>query len=234
MQAIIMAAGAGTRLKPLTDTIPKAMVPINGKPILQLIIEQLKTTGVKDVVIIVHYLKDKIIDYFGDGKKLGVKITYVEQKELKGSADAILKAQPYIKDDRFFAIACDSLFETSLLKRLLAHKSEGVFTCTEVEDGRRYGILITKGPKVIQIIEKPEHPPTNLANLSVYILPKKVFAACKAVKPGPRGELWLPEAIQMLIEQGVDFEYEICNHILDIGTHEQLAEAQDLARKLGL
>jgi len=86
MQAIIMAAGAGTRLKPLTDTMPKAMVSINGKPILQLIIEQLKTVGVTDFVVIVHYLKDKIIDYFGDGKKLGVKIHYAEQKELKGSA----------------------------------------------------------------------------------------------------------------------------------------------------
>ncbi len=234
MQAIILAAGRGTRLQPLTDTTPKAMLLINGKPMLQLILEQIKTAGVTEVVIIVNYLKDHIINYFGNGSKMGLKITYVEQPELKGSADAIARAEPHITDKRFLVIACDSLFETHLLKRLLKHTSPGVFTCTEVEDGRRYGILVTEGKRVIKIIEKPEQPPTNLANLSVYILPHEIFKACKEVKQGIRGEYWLPDAIQMLIEQGIVFEYEICSHILDIGTPEQLAEAQILAKKIGL
>jgi bifunctional UDP-N-acetylglucosamine pyrophosphorylase/glucosamine-1-phosphate N-acetyltransferase len=234
MQAIIMAAGRGTRLQPLTDTTPKAMLPINGKPMLEIILGQLKTVGVTEVVIIVNYLKEHITKYFGSGSKIGMKITYVEQPELKGSADAIARAEPFITDKRFLVIACDSLFETHLLKRLLEHTSPGVFTCTEVEDGRRYGILVTEGKKVLRIIEKPENPPTNLANLSVYILPHEIFKACKEVKPGLKGEYWLPEAIQMLIDKGMHFEYEICSHILDIGTPEQLAEAQELAKKLGL
>jgi bifunctional UDP-N-acetylglucosamine pyrophosphorylase/glucosamine-1-phosphate N-acetyltransferase len=234
MQAIILAAGRGTRLQPLTDTTPKAMLSINGKPMLQIILEQVKTVGVTEVVIIVNYLKDHIKTYFGNGSKMGLKITYVEQPELRGSADAIARAEKHITDKRFLVIACDSLFETHLLKRLLKHTSPGVFTCTEVEDGRRYGILMTEGKKVVKIIEKPENPPTNLANLSVYILPHEIFKACREVKPGPKGEYWLPEAIQMLIEQGIEFEYEICSHILDIGTPEQLAEAQILAKKLGL
>ncbi|MEM3154841.1 MAG: sugar phosphate nucleotidyltransferase [Candidatus Woesearchaeota archaeon] len=234
MQAIILAAGRGTRLQPLTDTTPKAMLLINGKPMLQIILEQLKTVGVKEVVIIVNYLKEHIINHFGDGSKMGLKITYVEQPELKGSADAIARAEPYITDKRFLVIACDSLFETHLLKRLLKHTSPGVFTCTEVEDGRRYGILMTEGKRVVKIIEKPEQPPTNLANLSVYILPREIFKACKEVKQGLKGEYWLPDAIQMLIEKGIVFEYEVCSHILDIGTPEQLAEAQEMAKKLGL
>lgn len=234
MQAIILAAGRGTRLQPLTDTTPKAMLPINGKPMLEIILHQLKSVGVTEVVVIVNYLKEHIKKHFGNGSKIGMKITYVEQPELKGSADAIARAEGHITDKRFFVIACDSLFETHLLKRLLKHTSPGVFTCTEVEDGRRYGILITEGRKVTRIIEKPENPPTNLANFSVYILPHEIFKACKEVKEGVKGEYWLPDAIQMLIDKGIEFEYEVCSHILDIGTPEQLAEAQEMAKKLNL
>ena len=234
MKAVVMAAGAGTRLQPLTLDTPKAMIPVNGKPMLQVLLEQLKTAGVTEVVIIVHYLKDKIISYFGDGSKLGLKLTFVEQKEMKGSADAVLCAAPYVKDDRFFVIACDSLFETDQLSRVLAHKSDGVFTCKEVTDGRPFGILITEGKRIKQVIEKPENPPTNLANFSVYLLPQAVFEACRTVKPGVKGEYWLVDAIQMLIDKGKVFEFEVSKHILDIGTHEQLAEAQILAKKLNL
>jgi len=234
MQAVVTAAGKGTRLQPLTLDIPKAMIPVNGKPMLQIILEQLKTVGVTEVTIIVHYLKDKIIDYFGDGTKIGLKLNYVEQKEMKGTADAVLCAEQHITDDKFILIFCDSLFETDHLDKLLAHKSDGVFTCSEVEDGRRFGILVTDGPRVTQFIEKPENPPTNLASLSVFVMPKQIFGACKRVKVGPKGEMWLTDAIQMLINEGMNFEYEISKHIIDIGTHEQYAEAQELAKKLNL
>ncbi|MCX6708045.1 MAG: nucleotidyltransferase family protein [Candidatus Woesearchaeota archaeon] len=234
MQAVILAAGEGTRLRPLTLQTPKAMVPINGRPMLEILLSQLKSAGISDVVIVVYYLKEKIMDYFGDGSKFGMKIKYAVQQGIKGSADAVAQAEPFVTDKRFFVIACDSLFETDLLKRVMAHKSEGMFTCKEVEDGRRYGILITEGKRVKRIIEKPEVPPSNLANFSVYIFPGEIFDACKKVPAGLKGEHWLPDAIQLLIDKGVVFEYEISKHILDIGTPEQLAEAQDLARKLGL
>ncbi len=237
MQAIILAAGRGTRLQPLTDTIPKAMVPVNGTPILETIIKQLKTVGVTEVVIIVHYLKDQIINYFGDGTKIGLKIKYVEQKELTGSANAVLLAEQHITDKRFFVIACDSLFETDQLARVLAHKSaDGVFTCKEVtyEQAKQLGVLFIEGPRVTKIIEKPKDPPSILANFSVYLLPRDIFDACKKVPQGPKGEYWLPEAIQMLIDRGMIFEFEISKHILDIGNHDQYAEAQVLAKKLGL
>ena len=234
MQAVILAAGRGTRLQPLTDTIPKAMVPINGRPQLEILLEQLKTVKVTDVLIIVHYLKDKIINHFGDGSKFGMKIQYVEQKEMKGTANAVSYAESFVKDKKFFLIFCDSLFETDLLERLLKHKSDGVFTCREVEDPRRFGVLMVEGKKVVKFIEKPEVPPSKLASFSVFIMPREIFGACKKVEPKVKGEYWLTDAIQILIDKGVVFEYEISKHILDIGTHEQLAEAQDLARKLGL
>ncbi len=237
MQAIILAAGKGTRLHPLTLETPKPMIPVNGKPMLQIILEQLKTAGVTDVVLVVHYLKDKIIDYFKDGSQIGLKITYVDQKEMRGSADAIAKCEPYVTDDKFFVIACDSLFETDQLSRVLAHKdADGVFTCKEVtyEAAKQLGVLFVEGNRVTKIIEKPQDPPSVLANFSVYLLPKAVFKACKEVPQGPKGEYWLPEAIQMLIDEGKSFEYEVSKHILDIGNHDQLAEAQELAKKLNL
>ncbi len=234
MQAVILAAGRGTRLQPITDTIPKAMVLINGKPQLEILIDQLKTVGVNDITIVVHYMKEKIINHFGDGSRFNVKIRYVEQKEMLGTANAVLCTEPFVKDQKFFLIYCDSLFETDLLERLLKHKSDGVFTCREVKDPSRFGILMIEGNKVVKFIEKPEHPPSHLASFSVFIMTNKIFEACKKIKPGPKGEYWLTDAIQLLIDGGTIFEYEVSKHILDIGTHEQLAEAQDLARELGL
>ena len=234
MQAVVLAAGQGTRLQPLTLDIPKAMILVNGKPMLQIILEQLKSVGVTDVVIVVHYLKDKIINYFRDGSKIGLKIKYVEQKEMKGTADAVLCAEKYITEDKFFLIFCDSLFETDQLTRLLAHKADGVFTVREVADPRRFGVIVTKGKKVVKFVEKPEQPISNLASFSVFIMPKQIFSACKKIAPGPKGEYWLTDAIQLLIDQGMNFEYEISKYILDIGTHEQYADAQELAKKLGL
>lgn len=235
MKAVILAAGAGTRLRPLTNDIPKAMIPVNGKPMLQIILEQLKTIDVTEAVIIVHYLKDKIIDYFGDGSRFGLKIKYAEQKKMLGTADAVLKAEQYIKDNKFILIFCDSLFETDQLKRLLAHKNaDGVFTCKEVDDIRRFGILITEGKKVKKFIEKPETAPSKLASFSVFLMPIEIFDACKKIPKGPKGEYWLTDAIQLLIDKGMTFEYETSRHILDIGTHEQYKEAQELAKKLKL
>lgn len=235
MQAVVLAAGRGTRLQPITDKVPKAMVTVNGKPMLQIVLEQLKSVGVKDIVIVVNYLKEKVIDYFGDGTKFGLKIKYVEQKEMKGTADAVSHAEPFITDDKFWLIFCDSLFETDQLTRILEHKDvDGVFTCKEVEDGRAFGILVTDGKKVTQFVEKPENPPTNLASFSVFMMPREIFEACKKVTPKAKGELWLTDAIQLLIDSGKTFTYEKSQHIIDIGTHEQLAAAQELAKKLGL
>jgi bifunctional UDP-N-acetylglucosamine pyrophosphorylase/glucosamine-1-phosphate N-acetyltransferase len=234
MEAVILAAGQGKRLLPLTQDIPKAMILINGKPMLQVILEQLKSVGITDIVIVVHYLKEKIMNYFGDGKKFGTTIRYVVQPAMKGSADAVVCAEPFITGKQFLCIACDSLFETALLGRILAHKSDGVFTCRKVPDARRYGVLVTEGNKVMRVIEKPEHPPTNFANHSVYLLPREIFAACKKVKPSVGAEYWLVDAIQILIDSGMTFEYEISENILDIGTQEQYQEAQELAKKLGL
>jgi bifunctional UDP-N-acetylglucosamine pyrophosphorylase/glucosamine-1-phosphate N-acetyltransferase len=235
MKAIVLAAGAGTRLKPITNNIPKAMILINGKPMLQILLEQLKTAGINEMVIIVHYMKDKIIDYFGDGSKFGVRISYAEQKEMLGTADAVSYAEPYITEEKFLLVYCDSLFETDLLKRLMSHENaDGVFTCRAVEDPRRFGVILTAGKKITKFIEKPETPISNLASFSIFVMPKEIFEACKKIPKGPKGEYWITDAIQLMIDDGMIFEYEISEYVLDIGTLEQYKEAQDLAKELNL
>lgn len=234
MKAVILAAGKGTRLKPLTDVLPKALIPLNGKPILEIILEQLKSVGIIEIIIIVNHLQEQIKDHFQNGEKLGMTLQYVEQKEMLGTANALLQAESFIDEEKFICLACDSLFETDLLKKLLNNKSGGVITAREVEDGRRFGILLTNNKKVLKILEKPENPPSNLANLSVYLLPREIFSACKFIPASKTGEYYLPDAIKLLIDQGITFEYELSKHIIDIGTHEQLKEAEKLAKGLGL
>jgi dTDP-glucose pyrophosphorylase len=233
MQAVILAAGKGSRLEPLTLETPKPMLLINGKPMLQIVLERFKEIDVSEVVIIVHHLKEKIISYFGDEFK-GIKIKYVEQVEMKGTADALTYAERYITEDKFLCIAVDSLFEKDLLQRIIKHDADGVFTVTKVEDPKRYGVLMIDGKRVITVVEKSNNPPSNLANLSVYLFPSSIFKACREVELSERGEYELTDAIQILIDDGKVFEYEVSEQILDIGTPEQLKEARKLGKKLGL
>jgi len=234
MQAIILAAGKGKRLEPLTLTTPKAMIKINSKPILQILLEQLKSVGIIEIVIVVHHMKEQIIGFFGDGSKFGIKITYAEQKEMKGSADAVLAARPHISGRKFLVIACDSLFETEQLNRLLAVKSPGAISVHTVEDARRFGSIVHDGNYVQRIVEKSENPPSKLINTSIYLLPHEIFDACKNVKQSVAGEYWITDAINDLIAQGIKFEFREVKQWVDIGTFEQYDEAQQLARKLGL
>ena len=173
-------------------------------------------------------MKDKIIDHFGNGEKFGLKITYVEQKEMKGTGDAILQTESQIFDQEFLCIAGDSLFETDLLKRIIANSAEGVITCKEVDDGRKYGILEMEEGFVKRIIEKPENPSTNLANFSIYKFPKKIFEALHRIPLSSRGEYEVTDAIQILIDEGTKFRCEKVQKVIDIGTIEQFEEAQKL------
>ncbi len=233
MKAVILAAGKGTRLLPLTKENPKPLVPINGTPMLEIILKQLKKVGITEAVIIIHHLKGKIMNYC-EGSPFGMSTICVEQEEMNGTADAVLHAESQINEDKFLCLAVDSFFETSLLDKVLKAEGEGVIACREVEDASPYGVLVTEDEKVVDIVEKSANPPSNLANFSVYMFPKEIFAACKKIKPSPRGELEITDAIKLLIDEGKNFTFVKSNHIMDIGTHEQLKEAEELAKKLEL
>jgi UDP-N-acetylglucosamine diphosphorylase / glucose-1-phosphate thymidylyltransferase / UDP-N-acetylgalactosamine diphosphorylase / glucosamine-1-phosphate N-acetyltransferase / galactosamine-1-phosphate N-acetyltransferase len=231
MQAIILAAGRGKRLNELTEEIPKVLMPVNGKSTIEIILKQLSETGIKEAVIIVNYKKEKIIEKLGN-EIYGIKIKYAEQKETNGTATAVLAAEPHIKSEKFFVIAGDSIFPTEILKKIKQKISDGVMAVCKVNNPSSFGVIETENQCIKKIIEKSQNPPTNLANTSIYYLPKEIFDACSRVPLSKRGEYELTEAIQLLIDNGKKIEYEIIENWIDIGTKKQLEEAQQLIKEL--
>ncbi len=192
MKAVIMAAGEGVRLKPLTSTRPKVMLSVAGKPILHHLIVEAKKAGISEVLIVVRYLKEKVIDYF-KGKDLGLKITFVEQGRENGTAAAILAAEKEIQDT-FVVLAGDTITEASVIRKVIdAHKKNGqnrkiTLGVKKVANPHLYGVVELSGDTVSIFEEKPEHPKTDLANLSIYCMDASVFSEIRSIPRSPRGE----------------------------------------------
>lgn len=233
MEAVILAAGQGKRLRPITEHIPKAMVLVNEKPMLQIILDQLRTVGVTRATIVVHYKKEKIITYFGKQYN-GITLNYAEQDAMTGDAHAILCAKPYVKEDKFILVACDNLFPTTHIKKILNHNSDGVMSACNVstEQAKRMGVLFTEAGKVTKIIEKSPNPPSTLANAYLHYMPKAAFDAIPHIDAGAGGEFRFVDAIQHMINNGKTITYQELDTWLDIGTPEQLEEAQKLAKNI--
>ncbi len=206
MKAVILAGGVGTRLQPIIgNNNLKVMLEYSDKPLLQRTIEILKEKGIKDIVLVVSYHKEKIMEYFGNGSKFGANIEYVFQKHPKGgTADAVSYAKEKIGNEKFLLIYGDNIFHPNTLERLLeASKNfDGVMCGKEVENPSNYGILEIQNGKVEKIHEKPENPPSNIANTGLFVLPKEIFSAIEQTALSPTGEYYLTDSIQILINKG--------------------------------
>jgi len=183
MKAVVLAAGEGKRMKPISDKIPKMMIPILDKPFLEYVLMEIKKAGIKDIVIVISPKNgDKIKDYFQDGKKLGLNINYVLQEKRNGTADAISKAKKYLDTEYFLVHYGDSLTETNLpLKLLKNFKKESdldtYLTMRKEENTSRYGVARFEGKNIAEIVEKPEKgkEPSNMVMMGVFILKTKSF-----------------------------------------------------------
>lgn len=233
MKALILAAGKGKRLRPITEDIPKAMVEIGGKPILERIILQLRPF-IKDFVIVVGYQKEKVTNYFGKGEKLGVNITYTEQKELLGTGHAILQAEQGLQGEKnFLMIFADTYFDEKQLKEILEKEADGVIAVTTVFDPSNYGIVeLDNNSRVVNVLEKPSSPPTNLAVLGIYRLPAEIFTELKKIKPSERGEYELVDAVRPLLVK--QLWKAVMIQAKDVGTLEELENARKEEQKLGV
>jgi UDP-N-acetylglucosamine diphosphorylase / glucose-1-phosphate thymidylyltransferase / UDP-N-acetylgalactosamine diphosphorylase / glucosamine-1-phosphate N-acetyltransferase / galactosamine-1-phosphate N-acetyltransferase len=202
-QAVIMVAGDATRMRPLTDNMPKCMIELNCKPLLAYTIDILRNNGINNLVLIVGYKKKVIQDYFKTNYT-DMKVQFVEQRQRLGTGHAVKQAEPYIKGE-FMVANGDVLFENSLIKNLLSDHKTGEITITaeEVPDARPYGALIIKDDMITDIIEKSPNPPTNLINAGFYIFPKGTFRAIKQTKKSPRGEYELTDSVRFMINFGV-------------------------------
>jgi bifunctional UDP-N-acetylglucosamine pyrophosphorylase/glucosamine-1-phosphate N-acetyltransferase len=207
LKAVILAAGEGVRLQPITSTRPKHLIKVGGKPILEHGLNAVKTAGINEAVIVVHYMGDVIRQYFGDGKRFGLKIDYVEQKEILGTGNAASFAEPYVKDD-FLLVYGDLLFSADAVKNVIdlygKEKPAAAMAVVPVEKTEDYGIVQLEDEKhVKRIVEKPksEEAPTDLANAGIYVLSAEIFDKIRETKASARGELELTDATSLLLRE---------------------------------
>lgn len=232
MKAVIIAAGKGTRMGPLTENRPKAMLPIANRPLLEHIIVSIKAAGIKDFLIVTGYLRGKIIDYFGDGEKLGVNIEYIEQQSQKGTADAISVVKNSVTE-RFLVTNGDVLAGIPDIKNILDAKGEVVLAAKKVAAPQEYGILNVEGDRIVKIVEKPKKPLSNLANAGIYVFELSIFDAIENTSPSPRGEYEITDSIQHLIDSGKSSGYVSLKKWQDIGFPWHMLEANEMMLKDG-
>jgi len=233
MKAVILAAGEGMRLQPITSTRPKHLIKIGGKPILEHCLNAVKTSGIDEALIVIHYMGDAIRQYFGDGKNFGLKIEYVEQKAVLGTGNAVSIVEPYVKDD-FLLVYGDLLFSAKAVKNVIdAYKREkpaATMAVVPVENPEDYGIVELEDEEhVKRIVEKPnsKEAPSNLANAGIYIFSMEIFDKIRKTQASARGEWEITDAIsQLLQEKKMVIAVKISrDNWIDIGRPWDLLEA---------
>jgi len=206
MQAVVLAAGQGTRLRPLTEDKPKGMVEVAGKPILTHCFEQLIELGADELHVVVGYKKQAIIEHYGDSFE-SVPITYSHQREQDGLAHALLTVEEQIDDD-FMLMLGDNIFQANLedvVNRQAETRADAAFLVEEVpyEEASRYGVCDTNQyGEIVEVVEKPDDPPSNLVMTGFYTFTPEIFHACHLVQPSNRGEYEISDAVDLLLASG--------------------------------
>jgi len=206
LKAVVLAAGEGRRLRPLTLTRPKHMIQIGGKPLLEHHLASLRDAGIKEILLIVHYKSDQIKMHFGDGSKLGISIQYIHQRDIKGTADAFGLAEDYV-DGEFLATYGDLLITPEVVKSALdLHLKDApvaTLTTVEVDHPERYAVVKLVQNRVVKIVEKPpsESIDSRQINAGIYIFSPEIFKVIKRTGKSPRGEQEITDSIKMLIER---------------------------------
>ncbi len=235
MQAVILTAGEGTRMRPLTLTRPKTMLPIAGKPILQYNIEALRENGIKDILMITGYHESKVKEYFKNGDKFNVNIKYHTQKEQLGTANAIKYARKHVEDE-FIVLNGDIITEAATITDLLSHhkKADTTIVLREVEDPSQFGVVKLKEDNIKDIIEKPpaDKAPSNLINTGIYLFNHKIFDYIEKTKKSPRGEYEITDSIKMQIKDNLTIKGIISKRRwIDVGKPWELLEANETLLK---
>jgi len=197
MKCVILAAGEGNRMHPLTYTRPKVMLPIAGKPILEWNLLNARAAGLKEFIFVVSYKSEMVREYFGDGKPWNVKIIYVNQGKAMGTAHAIGTVEPFVSD--CMVMCGDTIFGVNDIKQIA--KKGTKIGLVKIENPREYGIVELKGKRVVKIYEKMEHPLSNTINAGIYHFNKRIFNFIRKTEKSPRGEYEITDSINMLIKK---------------------------------
>ena len=233
MKGLILSGGKGTRLRPITHTSAKQLVPVANKPVLFYGIEAMAEAGIEEIgIIIAPETGDEIRAAVGDGSQFGVAITYVEQDEPLGLAHASLTAEAFLDGEPFVMYLGDNLLQggiSDLVASFRASRPDALILLTPVDDPQNYGVAELEGDRVVRLVEKPAEPATDLALVGVYMFTAGIHDAARAIEPSARGELEITDAIQYLVDEGRRVEPHIVRGWWkDTGRLEDMLEANRL------
>jgi len=213
LKGLILSGGRGTRLRPITYTSAKQLVPVANKPVLFYGIESLAAAGIKDIgIVIAPETGAEIRAAAGDGERFGVSIQYIEQDAPRGLAHAVLTAEEFLGDSSFVMYLGDNLLRDGILELVDQFRTEepdALILLTRVPDPEHYGVAELEGERVARLIEKPEQPTSDLALVGVYMFTPPIFDAARSIEPSARGELEITDAIQRLIDSGLTVDPHI-------------------------
>ncbi|MBI5694998.1 MAG: glucose-1-phosphate thymidylyltransferase [Nitrospirae bacterium] len=229
MKGLILSGGKGTRLRPITFTSAKQLVPVANKPVLYYGIEAIRDAGIKDIGVVVGDTREEVKAALGDGSAFGVRVTYIEQEAPLGLAHAVLISEEFLGKDSFVMYLGDNLIlggVKELAKEFKRDKPNAQILLAKVPNPNQFGVAELEHGKVVRLVEKPEKPMSDLALVGVYMFDHNIFEAVKNIKPSARGELEITDAIQYLIDHG----YKVHPHMVngwwkDTGKLDDMLEA---------
>jgi len=232
LKALIASGGRGTRLRPITHTRNKHLIPIANKPILHYSIEAVAAAGIKDIAIVVNADSDEVPIAIGDGSRWGVRTTFLRQETPGGLAQVVGLAEQFMGKDRFIFYLGDNMVVGGVKRFIDEFERSGCdcfLTLSKVKDPERFGVPELKDGRIVSIEEKPKHPKSSYAVAGIYLYNHRIFEAVKAIKPSARGELEISDAHQYLIDKGYTIGYsEITGWWKDTGKPLDLLEANRL------
>ncbi|HEX6256957.1 MAG TPA: glucose-1-phosphate thymidylyltransferase [Euzebyales bacterium] len=228
MKGLVLSGGAGTRLRPITHTSAKQLVPIGNRPVLDFGLEAIAEAGITEAGVVVGETHREIRAHVGDGSRYGLNVTYIHQPEPLGLAHAVLVASDFLDGDDFVMYLGDNLLTSGIVdfvEQFRAGSSAAQVMLAKVEQPQQFGVAVLDADgRVVRLVEKPADPPSDLALVGVYLFSSRIIDAARAIPPAPRGELEITDAIQWLIDNGDPVDA----HVVETGWWKDTGKLEDL------